>query len=147
MSPLLAFSRPAKRTILSGLVGGGIHSILVGALWIRFGFTSRVVGNEIFLVYTAVGVVTVGAIPTALWYAQRLRSPLLVVTGTFALSAYSNWTTSVAQSPTPTPVGPTAFGWYLLGWVIVLGVALLAGGLERLLRRKRRERRAESTSP
>jgi energy-coupling factor transporter transmembrane protein EcfT len=146
MSPQ-AIPRPAKRTVLSGIVGGILHLSLVSALWLWFGFTNRLVGNELLLLSAAIGAFTVGAIPSALLYAKRLRVPLIIVIGLFVASVFSNWATYVAQSPTPTPVGPTAFGWYLLGWLVVLGVALFAGGVEILFRRRWRKRRAESTSP
>ena len=147
MSFQLILPRPAKRTAISGLVGGILHLSFVSALWLRFGFTSRLIGNELLILYTAVGAFTVGAIPSALLYAKRLTSPLIIVSGLFVASAFSNWATYVAQTPTPTPVGPTAFGWYLLGWFVVLGVALVVGGLEQSVRHRWRTRRADSGSP
>ncbi len=146
MSPYSPSRRPTKKTAVFGFFGGVVHLLLVSALWLWFGFTTRFVGSGLFLFYIGVGAFALGAIPSSLLNAKRLTSPLLVVGGLLTISAYSNWTTYVAQSPTPVPVGPTAFGWYLLGWVVVLGVALLVGGLEYGFRRRQRRRRAESMS-
>ena len=134
MPSQLRLPRSVKSIVLSGILGGVLHLSLAGALWLWFGFTSRLVGNELLFLYTASGAFTVGAIPSALLYARRLKVPLIIVSGLFVASAFSNGATYVAQSPTPTPVGPTAFGWYLLGWFVVLGVALFVGRLEQSVR-------------
>lgn len=36
----------------------------------------------------------------------------------------------VAPEVTPPPADPTPFEWYLIGWIIVLGAALVAGSAE-----------------
>ena len=146
MSPRSLLVRPSKGTILSGLAGGATHAGLAGVLWLWFGFATRGTTAP-FLLYVGLGTLAVGAIPSALWSAERLRSPLLLVVGLFVATAYGTWETSVSQSPTPTPVGPTPFGWYLLGWVVVLGMALLVGAVEFAVRRRRGRGHADSASP
>lgn len=60
----------------------------------------------------------------------RLVAPSMVVGVAFAASAYGTWSVYVAPEVTPTPVDPTSFGWYLIGWIVVPGAALVAGGAE-----------------
>ncbi|MUW15652.1 hypothetical protein GJ633_14200 [Halorubrum sp. CBA1125] len=121
MSPRSLLVRPSKGTILSGLAGGATHAGLAGVLWLWFGFATRGTTAP-FLLYVGLGTLAVGAIPSALWSAERLRSPLLLVVGLFVATAYGTWETSVSQSPTrPRSVrrrsaGTCSAGWSSSGW-------------------------------
>ncbi|EMA63778.1 hypothetical protein [Halorubrum kocurii] len=75
-----------------------------------------------------------GAVPVAILAETRLVAPSIVVGVAFAASAYGTWSVTVAPAATLTPVDPTPFGWYLIGWVAVLGVALIVGGAEYAIR-------------
>lgn len=149
MSPTASTSRLTRETLRLGLSGGFVHLALVSLLWSGFEFTTRLDGIALFFVYLAIGALVVGAVPVALLRAQRLVSPFLVVAGSLTASAFVNWSTYVAPSSSPTPVGPTPFGWYLLAWPGVLAVALLVGGIEYALRRRGGKKQAEvdSASP
>lgn len=123
---------PSRRTLGLVLLGGTLHLVIAGALWLWFGFSTRV---NLFLVWAVVGAASLGAIPALLLATGRLVTPSLVVAGGLAASAYGTWSVYVAPPVTPTPVDPTPFGWYLVGWVLVAALALLVGGAEYGLRR------------
>lgn len=141
MSPPLAISTPSRRTLGLGLLGGLVHSALASGLWVWFGFTTRVQGNELFLGYILTGAVVLGVVPTLLLVTKRLVSPILAIAGLGLGSAYQTWSVYVAPEIAPTPVDPTPFGWYLLGWIIVIAVALILGGGEYGIRHLRSGRR------
>ncbi|WP_435093568.1 hypothetical protein [Halorubrum sp. N11] len=132
MSPAIAALVPARRALGIGLLAGLVHLIVTGALAEWFGFTMNV---NPFLGYVAVGGLLLGAVPVVLLVENRLVVPSIVVVVALAVSAYGTWSVSVAPDVTPTPVDPTPFGWYLIGWVVVLGAALVAGGVEYGFRR------------
>jgi energy-coupling factor transporter transmembrane protein EcfT len=114
------------------LVVGLVHAAVVVALAVRLrGF---VPDDPFLLAYALGGAVVVAAVPVVLLGWRGLASPSLVVLALLAAAAYANWSTYVAPSPPPTPVGPTVLGWYLLGWPAVLAAALAAGAGERAVR-------------
>ena len=122
------------RTLAATLFAGVLHTAVSALLWTWFDFTTRVAGNELFLTYVAVGAFLLGALPAVAVASARLVTPVLVVTVSFLLSAYGTW--SLVASGL-TPVDPTPFGWYLLGWPVVVGGVLLVGAGEYGLRRHR----------
>lgn len=126
LPPVTAFL-PSRRTFGFTLLGGILHLSIVVMLWIWFGFTAR---GDLFLVYSGIGAVLLGAIPTLLLVTKRLVTPSFIVAGGLTVSAYGTWSRYVAPPVTPTPVDPTPFGWYMIGWVIVVALALVAGGAE-----------------
>lgn len=89
-------------------------------------------GAAFWYAFTAVGLVLVGLVPAVLVLEARLVAPALAVATGFAWGVQGTWL--ALQSPNA-PVGPTAFGWYLLAWFLVLAVALLAGSVEFAARR------------
>ncbi|WP_018256973.1 hypothetical protein [Halomicrobium katesii] len=135
MVPDISLLALDRRSVALAAVGGISHLALVAALWLWFGFTTRVADNEAFLVYTTLGAVALGAVPTLLIAARRLASPLVVVGGTGLATAAQTWLVYVAPQTPPAPVGPTPFGWYLVGWPVVAAVALAGGATEHRLRR------------
>jgi hypothetical protein len=134
MSPPLSTSLPSRNTLRLGLLGGLIHLGFAGGLWVWFGFTTRVQGNELFLGYILIGAVALGVVPTLLLVTKRLVSPILTIAGFGLGSAYRTWSVYVAPEIALTPVDPTPFGWYLLGWIVVIAVALILGGGEYWIR-------------
>ena len=118
MSPANATLVPSRRALGIGLLAGLAHLVVVAALAEWFGFS---IGVTPFLLYVAAGGLLLGAVPVAMLIEIRLVAPSIVVA--FAASAYGTWSVYVAPAVTPTPVDPTPFGWYLIGWVVVLGVA------------------------
>ncbi|SEO92897.1 hypothetical protein SAMN04487948_10831 [Halogranum amylolyticum] len=134
--------RPPSSTAAAGLVllAALLHTVAAGVLWTWFGFDTGVAGDEPFFAYVAVGAVLLGALPAVAVATRRLRAPALVVAAAFTLSAYGTW--SIVDSGL-TPVDPTPFGWYLLGWPLVAVAALLVGGGEYGLRRYRRSPTAQ----
>ncbi|WP_200531855.1 hypothetical protein [Halorubrum sp. LN27] len=123
---------PSRRAVGIGLLAGLAHLIVVAALteWFDLSF-----GRNPFLVYVAVGALSLGALPAALFVEHRLVAPSIAVALALVASTYGTWSVYVAPETIPTPVGPTPFGWYLIGWVAVVGVALIAGGVEYGIRR------------
>lgn len=120
---------PGPRTLLTAFLVGVGHAlaatVVAGALFGPGGPTG------LRAVYVVVGLFIVGAVVTVSWRTYGLRAPAAVVGLLFLAMAVGSWLT--AASP-PVAVGPTAFGWYGLGWFVVLGVALVAGLVERQLR-------------
>lgn len=127
-------TRPRTTSLLTGLGAIAITSLL----WTWFEFTTRLAGNELFLAYNVGGAFVLGALPAALLTRKRLVSPAVVVGCLFLFTAYSTWSTYVAPATPPTPVDPTPFGWYLLGWPVVVLIAVFFGGVEHVLRRYQR---------
>ena len=132
MPPATAALVPSRRALGIGLFAGLAHLTVAGALAEWFGFS---VGVTPFLGYVAVGGLLLGAVPIAILVDTRLVAPSIVVGVALAASAYGTWSVYVAPAVTPAPVDPTPFGWYLIGWVVVVGAALLVGGAEYGLRR------------
>jgi hypothetical protein len=132
MSPAIAALHPSRRALGSGLLAGLAHLTVACALADWFGFS---VGPSPFSGYVAVGGLLLGAVPVAILVETRLVAPSVAVAAALAASAYGTWSVYVAPDVTPTPVDPTPFGWYLIAWVVVLGAALAAGGVEYGLRR------------
>lgn len=131
MSPSVSTTLPSRRTFGLALFGGILHLSIVGVLWLWFGFTTN---GGLFLAYTGIGAVLLGAIPSLLLVTKRLVTPSLIVAGALTVSTYRTWSVYVAPTVTPTPVDPTPLGWYLIGWFIVVVVALVVGGAEYGLR-------------
>jgi len=132
-----AVSVPSRRALGLGLLAGLAHLLVAGALAEWFDFA---IGITPFLGYVAVGGLSIGAIPVVLLAETRLVAPSTVVVA-LAASAYGTWSVYVAPDAVPTPVDPTPFGWYLIGWPVVMGAALVAGGAEYGLRRASTARR------
>ncbi|KDS90711.1 hypothetical protein FK85_11005 [Halorubrum saccharovorum] len=132
MSPANVALAPSRRALGIGLFAGLAHLIVGGALSVWFGFSWA--ANP-FLAYVALGGLLLGAVPVVLLVENRLVAPSIVVAVAFVASAYGTWSVYVAPEVIPAPVGPTPFGWYLIGWVVVLGAALVTGGVEYGLRR------------
>ena len=132
MSPANATLVPSRRALGIGLLAGLAHLVVAAALAEWFGFS---IGVTPFLLYVAAGGLLLGAVPVAMLIEIRLVAPSIVVGVAFIASAYRTWSAYVAPAVTPTPVDPTPFGWYLIGWVVVLGAALVTGGAEYGLRR------------
>ncbi|SDN00052.1 hypothetical protein SAMN04487949_3121 [Halogranum gelatinilyticum] len=116
------------RTTIAAL----LHAALAALCWTWFDFSTLLTNTE--LAYLAVGSLVLGALPAVLLTSKRLRTPSVVVATLFALSAYGTWSVVSAGL---TPVDPTPFGWYLLGWPAVAAAALLVGGGEYGFRRYR----------
>ncbi|EMA64434.1 hypothetical protein [Halorubrum lipolyticum] len=138
MSPANETLLPSRRALGTGLLAGLAHLAVAGALAEWFGFS---IGVTPFLGYVALGGLSLGAVPVAVLVETRLVAPSIVVGVAFVASAYGTWSVYVAPVATPTPVDPTPFGWYLIGWVAVLGAALVAGGAEYGVRRVANARR------
>ena len=132
MSLSVTTALPSRRGTSFALCGGLLHLSIAGVLWLWFGFTARI---DLFLVYLGIGALLLGAIPILLLVTKRLITPSLIVAGALTVSAYGTWSVYIAPPVTPAPVDPTLFGWYLIGWVIVIPVALVAGGGEYEFRR------------
>ncbi|MFD1569078.1 hypothetical protein [Halorubrum laminariae] len=137
MTPSLDPLFPLPRTVVIGLLGGLVSLSVASALWLRFGFTTRTAGNGQFLIYVGLGAIALGAVPAILAAAYGLVAPLVVHLAIGGAAAYGTWTRYVAPETPPAPVGPTPFGWFLLGWVAVVALGLVAGWGEHRLRRRR----------
>ena|GEM_PF-1939310 len=112
----------------AAVVGGAAHTAVVAGLGSWFFDTSVLsTGLGWSYAYTLVGAVLTGAVPVGLHRARRARTPVAVVAVLGLLAAAGSWQT--VSSP-GVPVGPTPFGWYLLGWPVVVGAAAAVGGLE-----------------
>lgn len=125
--------RPSRRTLAAAALGGLAHASAAALCWSWFGFAPLRLLGVALLAYGTLGVVCLGAVPAAL-LVRGVASPALVVVVAFLAAAGATWATYVAPAVPPAPVGPTPFGWYVLGWLPVLGAALLAGGVERRVR-------------
>jgi hypothetical protein len=77
--------------------------------------------------YALVGSFVTGGVPAALCWVRRVRTPVAVVAGLGGLATVGSWQTLRSAAAL---VGPTPFGWYLLGWPVVVGCAVAAGGVE-----------------
>ncbi|MFO8114183.1 MAG: hypothetical protein R6U01_02280 [Halorubrum sp.] len=131
MSPAIAAFAPSRRALGIGLLAGLVHLIASGALAEWFGFS---IGGTLFLGDVVGGGLLLGAVPVAISVETRLVAPSSVVGAALAASAYGTWSVCVAPEVNPTPVDPTPFGWYLIGWPVVMGAALVTGGAEYGLR-------------
>jgi len=81
--------------------------------------------------YALVGSLVTGGVPVILYRARRVRAPAAVVAVLGLLAAVGSWQTLQSAAAL---VGPTPFGWYLLGWPVVVGCAVAAAGVELWLR-------------
>lgn len=126
----------SNKTLSTSPLAGVATLALTALCWTWFDFSTHA-GNELFFAYVAVGAFCLGALPTALATAKRLVAPAFVVSILYGLSAYGTWSVYVATTTPPTPVDPTPFGWFLIGWPVVAVAALLVGGVEFGLRRVR----------
>lgn len=127
-------SHDLNRPIALGFLIGIIHLFLVGGLWLWFGFADPLQGTYLMGAYLAIGAVLLGAIPTFLFLQKRLVAPAIVVVVAFLVTAAQTWAIYVAPPMPPAPVDPTPFGWYALGWVVLLAVSLVIAGGEYGLR-------------
>lgn len=132
MPSAITDSVSSRRAIGVGLSAGLAHLIVAGALAEWFDLS---IGVGLFLGYVAIGSLLIGAVPVVLLVENRLVAPSSVVCIALAASTYETWSVYVAPDVVPTPVDPTPFGWYLIGWPVVIGAALAAGGGEYGLRR------------
>lgn len=145
MSQTVTFTLPSRRTLGYALFGGFIHLITAGMLWFYFGLTTKA---DLIGAYIVIGVVLLGGIPATLLVTKQLITPSLVVAGALTVSAYGTWAHYLLPISTPyrTTIDSTLLDWYLLGWFIVVIVALAVGGGEYRLR-YRRNNSYESESP
>lgn len=133
MSP----SSRSTRTFALVAVGGALHAAAAATLWTQFGFENLLVafGTEpTYATYAMLGMVLAGAVPAALARWRTTAAPVLLVGVVFVLAAVGTWTTARRGL---TPVGPTPFGWYVLLWPAVVGLAGLVGELAWRTRRYR----------
>jgi hypothetical protein len=131
--------RRAALAAASGLV------FLVAALnatnWVRGAFTLEVVPYQLLeappdaqLLFGAMypGVFLLGAAPVYAYDRWGLISPAVVVFVPFGAALWFEAAGDPGQADLISPLGV-----YLVGWVAVFALALLAGGLERAVRRPR----------
>lgn len=130
------------------LAAGAGHAAL--ALGLRtfgfgFGFDASSAFGLAVAGWLVLGALLLGAVPAFAAARLRLVSPALVVAGCFAASALDTWThlRALREAGVAMAATATTFTLYLLGWVAVLAVALLAGAVEHRLR----ERYGRTTSP
>jgi hypothetical protein len=117
------------RTLLTAFVAGFAHAIagaVVAEQLFAGGLPVGLLGT-----YVALGLFLVGGTVTVLWAEYDLFTPGLVVVVLFVVAAAGSWST--VSSPA-VAVGPTPFGWYELGWFVVLALALAAGAVENRVR-------------
>lgn len=130
----------SRRTATFGLVGGVVHLLLVTAVLAWLGRVERLAvyfftpdATIVFWAYaTLLGAFLVGFVPVVVLLRDRLVVPAVFVGATFLYAVYGTW---AALQPGPAWVGPLPITGYLLLWFVVLPAALLAGGVERAVRR------------
>lgn len=120
----------SRAGLLAGVVGGLGHALLVFLLWEGFGFESLIgafPAEPLYVGYLVVGMLAVGVVP-GVGYARRERTAPVVVVGALVVGAGT--ATWLSLRGDATPVGPTAFGWYVLLWPVTLVIAVVAGVVE-----------------
>ncbi|UIO98615.1 hypothetical protein Hbl1158_08600 [Halobaculum sp. CBA1158] len=118
----------ARRATVAGAVAG---AALVATAWAMLGVPPL---DQVLAAYALPGAAAVGAAAGWARATRRLVTPGALAGVTFAVAVASTWRTYVAPEIMPTPVGPTPLGWLLLSWPVILLVAVVAGGGERLVR-------------
>ena len=115
--------------------------VLNATNWVRGAFTLEVVPYQLLeappdaqLLFGAMypGVFLLGATPAYTYDRRELISPAVVVFVPFGAALRLEAAGDLEQADLISPLGI-----YLVGWVAVLALALLAGGLERAVRRRR----------
>lgn len=125
-----------KRALLVGVLGGLIHSLVIGGLYIYlhgpelFGYSpssNTVEVFELIHIYMITGSFILGAVPAVLYVERQLISPivtLLVFVIGLLLSSPGGLEPGAGQS------GATNFAFYFSLWIIPLSIAGLIGGVE-----------------
>lgn len=85
-----------------------------------------------WLWWALLGGAVVGAVLTVAFVRYRLVSPVLVVALVYAFTMYRMW---LILQPPNTLFPPTPLGVYLIGWPLLLGMALVVGRVESTVRK------------
>lgn len=130
----MGMRRPSTEALGIGCAIGILHLALAGTLAVEF--ATFMSGREfpfddpVFaagFVISAAGAVLVGLVPAVALLDARLVTPALAVITLFVWGGYGTW--AVLQAP-GVATGPTPLDLYLVGWFVVLAVALFAGAVE-----------------
>lgn len=129
-----------KRALIAGILGGLLHFVLVGGLYVYlygpelFGYsttTNSFAGVGPTTIYVIVGAFVLGALPSFLLAERRLVTPALTV---FAFVAGVLLLEPGGLKRAPRAAGPSNLAFYFLLWFVPMVVACLLGGLEELVR-------------
>lgn len=137
MPPLLTTSTTSRNTYWAA-IGGGVGYVLVlltSAVWAygRADVSAALVSSQIgpWLWWALLGGAVVGAVLAAAFVRYGLVSPLLSVTLVYGVAMYQMW--HALQSPYPLLPG-TPLDLYLVGWPLLLALALGSGLVEHRVR-------------
>ena len=120
-------------SVIGGVVAGLVHAGIAVALW-NYWFDDLAAmlaakpGNAVYLL---VGAFLLGFVPALFYAGRRVATPALVVGGLLVVAVGWSWLAGTVRAPSG---APTPFALYLLGWVVIVAVAGIAGSLE--LRRR-----------
>lgn len=126
----------SRSSISSGVVVGLVHSGIAVLLWNHWfdNLGEMLAVKPLNAIYISLGMFLLGFVPAVFYVGQEVISPAIIVGGLLVLSGVGSW---VAGSVVAPRSAPTPFGLYVLSWVGIVALGVIAGRLE-----SRRNRRA-----
>lgn len=138
MSPALpkptTFSRKTQLTGLVGSLGYVLALLITAGLAYGLGdFMAMLVSIQVgpFLWWAILGGIVVGAMLAIAFARYRVVTPLVIVVVVYVVMTYQMWQVLTAPEP---PLPGTPLDLYLVGWPLLLLLALGSGLIERRVR-------------
>lgn len=123
--------KPGARTsLIGGLLGGLFHTALAVGLWTGFGLDDLLElasVKPLYGLYVFLGMFALGFVPAVFYLGGDHVMPGLVVGSFLILSVVPSWRAGPAEAPQG---GPTPFGFYILFWIGIIVLAVLAARFE-----------------
>lgn len=130
MAAFLNTESVPSTAIVGGLLGGLVHAGLAVTLWTVFGLDDLVellAVKPFYGLYLFSGMFALGFVPTVFYLARERVLPALVVASFLLLSSVASWRAGPPEAPRG---GPTPFAFYILLWLVIIGLAVLVARFE-----------------
>lgn len=118
--------------------GVALYLVVEGLRVLAFGLPSMLVDYRglfvLFGLFVALGVVLLGAVPTVLLRVRGLVTPALVVAGLYGFAIYRTWVYVESLDGATMAAAFTPLTGAMVGWFVVLALALTAGAVEHAVR-------------
>jgi len=124
----------SRTAAIISTVAGLLHAGVSIFFWNHFYETVGVIlsNNLFFGAYILIGMFSLGCVPVAYSILQKSISPVLLVSVLISWSVHTEWQAQLG----PSFAGPGFFGMYIILWVGVVLLAVLAGYFEVKLRQR-----------